>query len=50
MRSPDTARALDAARHDGLDEGPDIFVLHRSLPFWETTAVWTKLHGLILEI
>lgn len=33
MRSPDAARALDTARHDGFDERPDVFVLHRSLPF-----------------
>lgn len=33
MNSPDTARALDTARHDGFDERADVFVLHRSLPF-----------------
>lgn len=38
-RSPDAACALDAAGHDGFDERPDVFVLHRSLPFGETTAV-----------
>lgn len=31
--SPDTARALDTARHDGFDERADVFVLHRSLAF-----------------
>lgn len=46
--SPDTARALDAAGHDGFDERPDVLVLNCSFPFCETTAVCTKLHGLIL--
>lgn len=36
---PDAACALDAARHDGLDERPDVFVLHCPLPLRETTAV-----------
>ena len=46
--SPDTARALDAAGHDGFDERPDVLVLDCSFPLCETTAVCTKLHGLIL--
>jgi len=46
---PDAACALDAAGHDGFDERPDVLVLHGSLPFCETTAVWTELHGLILR-
>lgn len=36
---PDAACALDAAGHDGFDERPDVLVLHRALPFCETTAV-----------
>lgn len=36
---PNAARALDTACHDGLDERPDVFVLHCPLALRETTAV-----------
>lgn len=45
---PDAASALDAASHYGLDERPNVFVLHCPLALRETTAVWAKLHGLVL--
>ena len=46
--SPDAACALDAACHDGLDQRPDVLVLHRPLVLCEATAVRAELHGLVL--
>lgn len=47
--SPNAACALDTAGHDGLNEGPDVFVLHGPLPLCESAPVATKHHGLILN-
>ncbi len=45
-----TARAVDAARHVGVDQGPEIFVLDRALVVLEAPGVEAVGHGLVLEI
>ena len=46
----DAARAVDAARHEGLDQRPEIFVLDRALVVLEAAGVEAVGHGLILQI
>ncbi len=46
----DAARALDAARHDGLDQRADIFVLDRALVFLVAAGIHAIGHGLVLQI
>src|SRR5262249_23265486 len=47
---PHTARAVNAAVHDGLDENTNVFVLDRALVLLETTGIDAVGHGLILQI
>src|SRR5262249_143565 len=47
---PHTARAVNAAVHDGLDENTNVFVLDRALVLLETAGIDTVGHGLILQI
>ncbi len=49
-RETNAARAMDAARHDGLDERPDIFVFDRALVLLVTAGVDTVSHRLVLQI
>ena len=46
----DAARAMDAARHDGLDQRADILIAHGALAFVETAEVPAVGHGLILQV
>ncbi len=46
----DAARALDAARHDGLDQRADIFVLDRALVLLIAAGVDAIGHRLVLQI
>ena len=46
----DAARAVDAARHDGLDQRPDIFVLDRALILGVARGVHAIGHGLVLQV
>ena len=45
-----TARAVDAAIHEGADQRPEIFVLDRALVVLEAAGVEAVGHGLILQI
>ena len=45
-----TARAVDAARHEGADQRPEIFVLDRALVVLEAAGVEAIGHGLVLQI
>ncbi len=45
-----TARAVDAAIHEGVDQGAEIFVLDRALVVLEAAGVEAVGHGLVLEI
>ncbi len=47
---PDAARALDAARHEGLDEGAEIFLLDGALVLAVAAAVEAVIHRLVLQI
>ena len=46
----DAARAMDAARHDGLDQRADILVLDRALVLAEARAVDAIGHRLVLQV
>ena len=46
----DAARAVDAARHDGLDQRPDVLVAHRTLALVEAAEVPAIGHGLVLQV
>src|SRR3546814_15115624 len=46
----DTARAMDAAGHHGLDERPEILVGDRPLVLVEAAAVEAIGHGLVLQV
>ena len=46
----DAARAVDAARHDGLDQRADIFVLDRALVLLVAAGVDAVGHGLVLQV
>lgn len=47
--SPHTTSALNAASHNGFDEGANVFIFHGSFALCETASVAAKLHGLILH-
>ncbi len=49
-READAARALDAPRHDRLDQRPDVFVLDRPLVLVEPAAVDAVGHRLVLQV
>src|SRR5690606_1624297 len=46
----DTARAVDAARHDRLDQGAEVFVLNRALVLGVARAADTERHRLVLQV
>jgi hypothetical protein len=46
----DTARAVNAAVHDRLDQRPDIFVFDRALVFLIARVVHAERHGLVLQV
>ena len=46
----DAARAMDAARHDRLDQRPDILVAHRALALVEAAEVAAVGHRLVLQV
>ena len=46
----DAARAVDAAVHVGVDQGAEIFLLHRALIVLEAAGVEAIGHGLVLQI
>ena len=46
----DAARALDAARHEGLDERPEIFLFHGALGLAVAAAVLAIIEGLVLQV
>ena len=46
----DAARAVDAARHDGLDQRADIFVLDRALVLLIAAGVDAVGHRLVLQV
>ena len=41
---------MNASRHDSLDEGSNVLVLHRAFDLTETRTVRAVVHGLILQI
>ncbi|RUO95633.1 hypothetical protein BC936DRAFT_143572 [Jimgerdemannia flammicorona] len=52
IREPDAAGAVDAAGHDGLDKGTEVFVLDRALAaeLVVAAAVGAIAYGLILQV
>src|SRR6185312_13517472 len=46
----DAARAMDAARHAGRDQRPEILLLDRALVLLEAAAVEAIGHGLVLQV